>query len=48
MICEVVLELVISGVEEEANHKGRALARCGELKGSHSVWRAQGGIRLDP
>jgi hypothetical protein len=43
----VVVELSISGEEEEAIHSERALARCGELKGSRSVWRAQGRIRLD-
>jgi hypothetical protein len=42
------MELAISREEEEAIHSGRALARCGELKGSCSVWRAQGRIRLDP
>jgi hypothetical protein len=46
--CEVVVELAISGEEEEAIHSERALARCGELKGSCSVWRAKGRIRLDP
>jgi hypothetical protein len=44
--CEVVVELAISRVEEEAIHSESTLARCGELKNSHSVWRAQGRIRL--
>jgi hypothetical protein len=44
----VVVELAISREAEEAIHSERDLARCGELKGSRSVWKAQGRIRLYP
>jgi hypothetical protein len=44
----VVVELAIYREEEESIHSERALARCGELKGSRSVWRAHGRIRPNP
>jgi hypothetical protein len=48
VLFKVVVELSISRVEEEDNHSGRALARCGELKGYGSIWISQRRIRLDP